>query len=219
MNVQPGETVFSLAERLCRMRNIYMFSDMDENIVGYRMGSAQGSIADLEEGRNILSASAVFNYENAYFGHEAIGQQPRTDQHYGDAARDVSGSVRNPAVPNRTVNRFLSEMPGDQADMRMRAQHENGHDVGSQVNVIIVVQGWFATPNTLWLEHVGDPVSVYSPMLFTDDRLNLAIQDVTSTQDQAGTRTTLTLVLPEAYNGMGQIQGGGVPDGVYGKGV
>ncbi|WP_342106286.1 phage baseplate assembly protein [Methylobacterium sp. SI9] len=216
VNVQTGELLFNFAERLCRMRNVFMFSDMDENIVGYRMGSAADGIADLQEGRNILSASAVFDYNGAYAEHQAIGQNTGNDQRFGDAARDVTGSAKNPAVPNKTVNRFMMEQPGDKADALMRAQHENAHDVGSQVQVTIVVQGWFANQDTLWLEHIGEPVSVYSPMLFTDDRLNLAIQEVTSTQNAGGTMTTLTLVLPEAYNGIGTIQGGSVPPQVYG---
>lgn len=212
-NVQPGETIFSAIERLCRMRNIYMIPGMDENILGYRLGSATNTIADLQEGRNILSASGIENYEGAFSEIEAVGQRPRTDEHHGDDARDVSAKVSNTKVPEHAPLVIMAEMPGDAQDMKMRAQHENGQNIATQVNVQVEVQGWFKDDDTLWLEHIGEPVSVYSPRLFTNDRMTLAIQDVASTQGTSaqggpGTKTTLGLVLPERYNGGGQIDGG-----------
>ena len=96
-------------------------------------------------------------------------------------------------------------MPGDRADARRRALRENGVLLATQVAVTILVQGGQTDNGSLWLEHIGDVVSVYSPMAFTDDRLNLAIQEVTSTQRPSGTESTLTLVLPERFNGGGQI--------------
>ena len=215
-NVQPGETVFAAIERLCRMRNIYMIPGMDENIVGYRLKDAVEAVADLQEGRNILSGNNTENYEGAFSEISATGQRPRTDTHHDDASRDVKAKVVNSSVPEHAPLIIMAEMPGDQTDMRLRAQHENGQNIATQVNVIIVVQGWFKDDNSLWLEHVGDTVSVYSPMLFTNDRMSLAIQDVTSTQNAGGTLTSLTLVLPERFNGGGQISGGTTGKGVPG---
>lgn len=213
VNVQAGETVFALIERLCRMRNVYLLPGTGTDIVGYRLGQGTKAVADLQEGRNIKVASAVFSYEGAFSEHTAIGQRPGTDDHFGDDARDVSATVKNTAVTEHAPNVFMAEMPGDQSDMRMRAQHENGTQIGTQVSVTVVVQGWHKDDGSLWLEHIGDPLSVYSPMLFTDDRLNLAVQEATSTQDDAGTLTTLNLVLPAAFNGMTTIQGSaaGIP--------
>ena len=207
VSVQPGETVFQAIERLCRMRNIYMIPGMDENILGYRLGDASGAVADLQEGRNILSCSVAENYEGAFSEISAVGQQPRNDDHNGDAARDVKAKVTNSSVPEHAPLIIMAEMPGDQTDMKMRAQHENGENIATQINAQIEVQGWFKDDDTLWLEHVGDPVTIYSPMAFTNDRMTLAIQDVVSTQSAGGTKTTLTLVLPERFNGGGQISG------------
>lgn len=218
--LQAGEAVFSAIERLCRMRNVYPLTDVAGNYVGYRLASASGAVADLEEGRNILSGSAIFNYTHALSEIEAYGQRPGNDEHSGDASRDVSAKVQNQNVPQHAPYQFLAEMPGDQSDMRMRAQHENGYNIADQIQVNITVQGWFATEGSLWLDHIGDIVSVYSPMLFTSDRMNLAIQEATSSQATSpqggpGTLSTLTLVLPEAFNGLGQIQGGGALSGLY----
>ena len=76
----------------------------------------------------------------------------------------------------------------------------------------------------MWLEHVGETVSVYSPMLFTNDRMSLAIQYVTSTRGTSprrgpGTLASLGLVLPERFNGGGQIEGGSSCVPVIGSGA
>lgn len=221
VNVLVGESVFDFIERLCRFRNIYLLPGQGADIVGYRLKPKAGAIAELQEGRNILSANAVFDYADAFSEIQSIGQQPGNDQTFGDASRDVTATVKNSAVTEHAPYRFLAEQPGDQADMRMRAQHENGFNLANQISVNIKVQGWFKDQNSLWLEHIGDVVSVYSPMLFTKDHMLLAIQAVTSSQGPQGTTTDINLVLPEAYNGGGQTQSGGAqgsggtPAGLY----
>ncbi|MCJ2056317.1 hypothetical protein MKL09_07115 [Methylobacterium sp. J-048] len=222
VNVLAGESVFAFIERLCRFRNIYLLPGQGADIVGYRLKAKSGAIAELEEGRNILAANAVFDYQDAFSEIQSIGQQPGNDQTFGDASRDVTATVRNSAVTEHAPFHFIAEHPGDQTDMRLRAQHENGFNLANQINVNIKVQGWFKDQNSLWLEHIGDVVSVYSPMLFTKDRMLLAIQAVTASQGPQGTTTDISLVLPEAYNGGGQTQSnagqgvsGGTPPGLY----
>ncbi|TXM99686.1 hypothetical protein FV242_24590 [Methylobacterium sp. WL64] len=222
VNVQAGESVFAFIERLCRFRNIYLLPGQGADIVGYRLKAKSGAIAELEEGRNILAANAVFDYADAFSEIQSIGQQPGNDQTFGDASRDVTATVKNSAVTEHAPFHFIAEQPGDQADMRMRAQHENGFNLANQISVNIKVQGWFKDQNTLWLEHIGDVVSVFSPMLFTKDRMQLAIQVVTASQGPQGTTTDISLVLPEAFNGGGQTQSsagqggsGGTPAGLY----
>lgn len=207
VNVQVGETVFALIDRLCRMRNVYLFDDKDGNIIGYRLGKGAQSIADLEEGRNIKSANAVFNYEGAFSMVEAKGQNTGNNERFGDDARDSKGMVKNSAIKEHAPLVLMAEMPGDNADMKMRAQRENGENIATQINANIVVQGWHKDDGSLWIEKIGEVVTVYSPMLFTNDRMSLAIQEVTSGQGPGGTVTTLGLVLPERFNGGGQIEG------------
>ena len=66
----------------------------------------------------------------------------------------------------------------------------------------MTVQGWLLEEGSLWIEHVGKFVNVYSPMLFPQDKMILAIKGVTHRQnDKSGTETTLDLVLPLALGG------------------
>lgn len=219
VNLLFGETVYDAINRLCAFRNVYLQSDIDGNLVGYRLGNSVGAQAELAEGKNILQASASFNYTGALNEINVVGQRPGNDQYFGDDARTQTGTAKNPEVKQHAPLSIVAEMPGDAAEMRMRAQFQNGFLLSDQVQVQIVVQGWFRKDDKLWLESIGEPVSVYSPMLFTTDKLNLAIQEVTSTQGPTGTLTALTLVLPGAFNGGDQINsggaGGGLPAGTY----
>ena len=217
VNVQAGETVFDFLERLCRFRNVHMLSTIGGDLVGYRLGQGQASvIAELQEGRNIKTITGIANYTGALSEINVIGQQPGNDQTFDDAARDVTGKVNNPALKDHVPRNLIAEMPGDKRDMQMRADHENAMMIADQVQVTVTLQGWFKNGNTLWLEHVGETVSVYSPSTFEKNHMKLAIQEATASQGPQGTITTLILVLPEAFNGRGQVDSSGIPAGFYG---
>lgn len=205
VNVQVGETVFHFIERLCRMRNIFLMDDADGTIIGFRVGSATSVVANLQEGRNILSGSLVQNYDGAFSQVTAQGQKPGSNTSFGDDARDVSATVQNSAMTDYVPLTLIAEMPGGQAEMKMRAQHEMAENIATQFDAQITVQGWHRDEGSLWLDNVGQIVSAYSPLLFTDDWISLAIAAAVSSQGPAGTTSTLSLVLPERFKGTGQV--------------
>lgn len=208
VNLQVGEIIFDALDRLCRMRNLFLIDDKEGNLIGYRLPAKSQPIADLVEGKNIKAASAAFDYQGAFSAIEARTQNTGNNQRFGDASRDVSATVTNSAITRHLPLVILAEMPGDNADAKMRAEFELATSMATQLSCQITVQGWHHEDGNLWLNKVGQIVSVYSPMLFTNDRLNLAIEGARSAQGPEGTTTMLTLVLPGRLNGKGAIEGG-----------
>jgi len=218
VNVQAGETVFAFLERLCRFRNIFLRDDENGNIVGFRSGNQAAMGAELELGRNIKAGSLLMCDENALSKIEAIGQRPGNDQNFGDASRDVKATVTNPAVTRNRPFSLMAEMPGDKQDMQMRASHELAENYVTMLSGSYTVQGWFKDKSTLWLEMIGKTITVYDPFMFPDNRMQLAIQGVTSTQGPEGTLSVLDMCLPRRLGGGDRIEAGGAP-GLYGPGT
>ena len=59
VNIQFGETVFQLVERLTRMVNLHLMDDEDGNLVATK--AQGGSVAELVEGKNIKAANATLS--------------------------------------------------------------------------------------------------------------------------------------------------------------
>ena len=216
VNVQVGETVFAFLERLCRFRNVFLTDDANGNLVAYRAGGRPSPIADLEEGRNIKVASITMSDEQALSKIEVKGQRPGSDGAFGDDARDVAATALNGAVNRHRPLVFMAEMPGDKADMQMRADHELAENYVTMLQGTITVQGWQRDDGSLWIEHVGQTITVRSPMIFPDDVMQLAIQGVTHKQDEGGTQSILEMVLPGRLGGGNFISASGIPNLVPG---
>jgi len=202
VSVQFGESPFDLIERLCRMRNLHLVDDAQGNLIASRGGTA-AAVADLQEGRNIKRAEMIWSEAQKIDQATAHGDQHGTDECWGDECRGNSATAKNPNWSGgfRALD-FLSEHTGDKRDMQMRANHEVDANVGGTLTASVTVQGWLLQEGSLWIEHVGKFVNVYSPMLFPQDKMILAIQGVTHRQnDKSGTETTLDLVLPRAIGG------------------
>jgi prophage tail gpP-like protein len=212
VSVQVGESPFELIERLCRMRNLHLVDDAQGNLIASRGGDAVGG--DLQEGRNILSAQMVWREDQAVDQIKALGDEHGRDQKWGDEVRGNSATAKNPEYSGHRPLHILAEQPGDKQDMQMRADHEVDGNVGGMLTADITVRGWLRDDGSLWIEHVGKNVDVFSPMLFPMDKLTLAIQGVTHKQnDKQGTTTTISLVLPRALGSANKIETGGGPTG------
>ena len=219
VSVHFGETVFELLERLCRMRNLSMIDDENGNIVAMR-GPLPEIVADLQEGRNILSAQMVWRDDVAFSGCKVCTQQPGNDHVWGDAARASAAVAVNPHYSRYAPLHLVAEEPGDSRDAQMRADHERDANVASMLNVNVTLHGWLRDGTTLWLNEVGKSVSLFSPMLFPQERITLGIQAVACSQsDRDGTTTTLTLTLPRLLQSGNQIAANGptVPNDAQAK--
>lgn len=207
-NVQPGETVFAAISRLCRMRNLFLIDDKDGNLIAKRIDGKGSSKAHLEEGRNIKSATCVMSHENVHNMIQVLGQRPGNDQNWGDEARDTSASVSNSIVKRHRPMTFNAEEPGDQRDMQMRAEHAGAVNIATMLQAEITVQGWHDPSGTLWIQHVGEEITVKSAMLFPEEQMSLAVQGVVQRQTNAGTESVLSLIIPSRLGGGGRIEAG-----------
>lgn len=224
IGIGPGETVWSALEQIARMRGITLHDDPQGRLVANDFSRSQsaGAGSDLREGVDFRQAQAVLR--NDYlFSHTSVnGQQPGTETgggaQTGDRARNPAAIAVNNAMQRYVPRLLVSERAGNPQDMAQRAEREQASNLGTLAQVSITIQGWLKG-DRLWMDRVGETFSVYSPSLFPDDRMQLALQAVTHSQDdKAGTTSTLEFVVPEALRNAGAgVAAGGVPNALGGN--
>jgi prophage tail gpP-like protein len=202
VSVHWGESPFQFVLRLAQMRNIHIMDDALGNMIGIRGGGQV--VAELQEGRNILSAELIWTNNSAVSDIISDTDQHGNDEHWGDKARAQSAKATNKnytgAVPN--ILRLIAPQPGDVKDAQMHANHMADLNAATMFQANVTLAGWLRDNGKLWLNEVGQLIELYSPMLLPSDRATLGIQAVTARQnDQTGTTTTLTLVLPDRLGG------------------
>jgi prophage tail gpP-like protein len=143
-------------------------------------------------------------------GIESTGENRGTDEHYSDDARANRARAENPYAKNNNTQEHVAPQPGDVKDFKMHADHMADLNTAEALTVNITVRGWLKSDGSLWMNHVGESVSVYSPMLFPQKSAQLWIQTVTHRQsDGAGTTTTISLTLNRLLKGGGGIEADG----------
>jgi prophage tail gpP-like protein len=187
-----GETRFEFIERLCRMRNLHLFDNGKGNIQAMRSPMASVGIT-LAEGVNILKARMVERLDDAWDHLEIVGHNDRTFPN--DPA---SSATVNVPIPNlNRPQKLAAEMNGDNADMGHRANQERDVSLIEQLNLEITVKDWLLPDGSLWIDHLGHTISVFSPLLFPNGgvpKSQIFIMGVRHRQDSTeGTRTDVII--------------------------
>lgn len=216
--VNPGEHVSEFIERVCKMRGAFIWDDEQGNLVVGQSDSSAATVADLQEGRNILRATIKLDDQSIYSAISFYGAQPAVGDSY--STRNAQGTASNPQAGNSKIRVEHAEHPGDSDDMTTRANIEAARSGWDQVEASITVAGWLRPDGSLWKP--TDSISVYSPMGFPNGtgKMNLGVQSVTYSQTKddegEGTTTTLTLVRKEFLFGtpLSNVQSDG--SGSYG---
>jgi len=206
-----GETIHQFVGRLAACRDLHLRDNEMGNLLGSR---AQGgsAIAQLQEGRNIQAAQVTMNILEDYYRIQAFTQHYGKDERWGDDARDISTTVQMGGFgdPVQRPMYLQGPMPDSVQGLGMYAHHEGALVKADVIDANITVPGWLRDDGSLWIDHIGESVTIYSPMLFPTDSMTLSIRGVTHIQNsEAGTITNVECCLPQGLSGEPQI---GAPD-------
>ncbi|TWB19520.1 prophage tail gpP-like protein [Rhizobium sp. ERR 1071] len=187
VNIEPDETPFTLLSRLSKYRGIWLRDDKNGNLVAQGAADKEPA-AEFVEGRNILAASCLaHNPPDTTV--EVVGQQRGSDNSTPAQNRGAYYGKADAKGPNfTTYKRMRADIPADNDDLKQAAGYSQLLSLSQQVTVRIVYQGWLLSSGSL--PEVFDFISIDSPMLMLKTS-DLQIAEVTFTQDQGGTRTTL----------------------------
>lgn len=187
INIELDDTPFTLLSRLSKYRGIWLHDDKSGNLVA-RGNTEKKPTAEFVEGRNILAASCLAHNEPDTT-QEVVGQQRGSDNSTPAQNRGAYyGRAEAKGANFTTYKRIRADIPADSDDLKQAAGYCQLLSLSQQVIVRIVYQGWLLSSGKL--PEVFDYISIDSDMLLLKTS-EMQIAEVTFTQDQAGTRTTL----------------------------
>ncbi len=193
--ISPGESVFEILDRACRMAGVLAVSDGIGGLVLTQTGSAS-AVTALVEGKNILQAGADFDASGRYSRYVTLGQTQGDDEINGTQASQIKGTATDTNV--RRANRVLiirTEHAATVQAANQRAAWEAKVRAARGDAISVTVQGWGQADGSLW--PVNAIVNVQSDTLGING--DLLISQATYTLDESGTTTDLTLRRPDAF--------------------
>lgn len=195
VSADPGDTVFEVIERACRMAGLLAVSDGRGGLVLMRPGSTRANTA-LIEGENLLTCSRKSDTSGRYRKVIVQGQSGGTDVLSGEQAAAVKASAEDLNVA-REARVLLVRPEGavTRAAAKRRAEWETAVRAARALSVTVSVQGWTQGNGKLW--PVNALVRVVSPTLELNEEMLIA--QATYSLDSSGTRTEMQLRLPGAY--------------------
>ena len=195
LSVDPGETAFDALDRLCRLAGVLPVSDGAGGLLLTRAGSRR-AVTELVEGKNILAASSEHNATGVYRSYRVLGQRSGSSETHGANAASVAGSASDLTV-RRLERSLLVRADGNvsPAQAQTRAEWEATVRAGRAFSASVTVQGWTQGNGRPW--PVNALVGVRSPLLGIDS--DMLIAEATYTLDDGGSKTTLALKRPDAF--------------------
>lgn len=194
-NIEPGETVFENLDRMARHRGVLLFSDGKGGLLITKVGTARVGTA-LVLGENILAGQVTLSHLSRFSAYTVKGQRPRDDESDGEDVSQKKGVAADAGVTRYRPSVEVIEDVGDADVFTQRATWRRNVNAGRSARATITVQGW-AHKDGLWMPNTL--VSVTNPWLRLKERELLIVQ-VRNMLDGAGTRTELSLTLPEAFS-------------------
>jgi prophage tail gpP-like protein len=195
VQVQPGETVHELVERLARLRGKTVTDDKDGNLVIDEADLDKEAECHLIEGVNILEAAATLRSDKKFKKVKVKGQRQGSDEEDDEDVSEVEAETEDEDATRERTLVLLAEEPITKEDAKTRTDQEVARRAAEGIEAEVTVWGWHMFPGKLW--EPGAMVHLTSPMLLVDRKM--IVKSLSWKQsDSAGTITVLKLTPPEA---------------------
>ncbi len=194
INVQSGETVFAVIERLVKQRKMLVYSDSNGNLVLAKVGIRRSS-TELKQGVNVLSGRATYDYSERFSEYKVKGQNDPFLAQLGQGS-SPTGSATDSAVKRYRPLVVNNETNTDDASGADRASYEASLRAARSIEVNVGVQGWLRVDQTPWA--INELVNC--DLGFLGTRRQMLIKKVSFNKSNAQTTCDLTLIRPDAFD-------------------
>lgn len=194
IEIEPGETVAEILERLALQRGVFLTDDPQGNLVITRRSERrQGRI---ELGGNARGCEATLSGVEQFSTYEVKGQTEGSDLWSGPVSASPSGSASDASVPLYRPMVILSETQGDATALRKRAVFEAALRRGRARQWVYELTGWRVDSWTLWEDNTL--VTVRDDFMGLDDLLLIISVELSLSEE--GFRARITVAPPEGYD-------------------
>jgi len=194
--LQQGESVHSALERLVRFRGLLLVAAPGGNLEIVTPGTG-APIATLQWGKNILGFAATHSMVERFSDYIVKGQASGSDDRNGKTVAQIRGESKDAGVRRYRPLIVLAEDQSDGTSIRTRAAWEAGVRAGKGSAIDIDVLGWrVEAGGELWRPDVRVRVDCPPALLPAQEMLVVGVR---LSKGEAGTITTLTCNLPDAW--------------------
>jgi prophage tail gpP-like protein len=193
ITVQPGETVFTLIDRLARERKLLMYPSLDGNLVLSTVGNRRAA-SEIRQGANLLSGKSTFDNSNRHSVYKVLGNG---FGFIGDATQAASptGQASDAGITRYRPLVLVSENAVNDGTSGDRASYESNLRAAKALKAEVQVQGWYQAEGRLW--NINE--IVYLDAGFLGLRRDMLIEKVEYNKGNAGTTCSLSLIRADAY--------------------
>lgn len=195
VQIQQGETVFSVLDRLARQRKLLMYPSYDGNLVFEAEGTRKAR-AELRQGVNVLSGTARFDNSNRFSKYIVKGQDIGWRGSVEEKAVAPTGEATDAGVTRNRPLIVMAEGTVDDGSSGDRATYEASVRRAKSLEVEVELQGWFQPDGSLW--EINE--IVFTDIGFLGVRRKMLVKKVVFSKNGSGTTTTLTLILAGAFD-------------------
>jgi prophage tail gpP-like protein len=193
--VNPGESVFRLVEKMARQQGMTITGTADGNAQITKAGNKRHA-GGLIEGHNILTGTADHNGSNRHSEYIVRGQRPFG---HGVDNLQIEAIARDKGVDRHRPIIIVQDEDTTKKRTKKKAKNRKDRAAGHALKATIDTQGFRDDGGKLW--EPGYLVWVESP--FLDIAQDMLIESVTYMQSEQGSIATLGLTDPRAYGGKG----------------
>lgn len=192
----PGESCFEALEKACRQKGFLLTNDGNGGILITRPSSERASTI-LEQGKNILQASATFDHSDRFSTYKVKGQSSKFDDDLDPMfAYSIQASATDPNVTRYRPIMIVNESVATIEQAKQRAQWEATNRAAKSSQFNVQVQGWTQGDGSLW--RINQLVRFRSPAIGIDDDL-LVVSTKMNLSAASGSTTELKLERKDAY--------------------
>lgn len=196
---QPGESPHAMLDRYARQRDVLIVAGDGAQIKLIKPGNWIHSGVELEQGKNIKSASGSRDFSKRYYKYIVKGQSWGNDELNGEIAAQSTGVAYDSFVTDKTRTKIIvANNSGIGEAITKRARFEASVRAARSNPITVVVSGWLK-PNgsgEVWRE--GELVTLTAPWLKIHSPEEFLIGKVSYNYGN-GTSCTLTLAAPGSY--------------------
>lgn len=193
--IQPCESVWEAIERATKQRFMILTPNGVGDLVLADIGKNRAHDS-LEEGANIKTASADYDYSQRFSDYIVKGQTAVTGDGWEEAKTAVGNRAKDANIKRYRPKSINAEMQASEGSAGNRAELEAAVRAGKSTKITVTVQGWTMTNGELW--PLNSLVQIKSPFLSVDEELLISEIEF-SVSDQRGTETRMELTRPDAY--------------------
>jgi prophage tail gpP-like protein len=203
--ISPGSTVFQELEVLARQQGVLLVGEADGSVAITKAGKNGRHAGALQEGVNILRASATLSEKGKHSSVKVKGQRGFGTS---DQALRIEHEEKDATVERYRPLIVVAEGDTDLDRAKVRAAYHIARSSGSSVSASITVKGWRDEAGALW-----DP----KKLIFVESQRlkisqDMAIKSVSFNQSGEehglGTHCILSLVDPKSLGAEGKASKG-----------